>query len=105
MRLIFNDGSSLTVDQVIEVFTPENKEQLASSSLIIFVQDPNESSLDLGERFSEEAISVVKVEKNGRVIAAYEGYSLDNISHRISNIESVIEITLTSVIYPDRMEG
>ncbi len=101
MRLIFNDGSDLAVDQVIEVFSPKSEERFASSSLIISVQNSEESSSDLGKRFSEEAISIIKLEKDGQIIATYEGNSLDNISHRMSNVESTIEITFISILYSD----
>lgn len=101
MRLIFNDNSDLAIDQIIEVFSPKTKEHFASSSLIISIQASEETSLDLGERFSEETISVIKLEKEGQVVATYEGYSLDNISHRITSDESTIEITFTSILYSD----
>lgn len=101
LRLIFNDNSDLAIDQIIEVFSPENRERAASSSLIVSIQDSEETSLDLGERFSEEVVSIIKLEKEGQIVATYEGYSLDNISHRITSDESTIEITFTSILYSD----
>lgn len=101
MRLIFNDDSDLAVDQVIEIFSPKSKERSASFSLIVSIRVTEETSLDLGERFAKEIISVMKLEKEGQIIATYEDYSLDYVSHRITPDESVMEITFSSILYPD----
>lgn len=97
MRLIFNDNSDLFIDQVIEVFSPKTEKQFESSSLIVSIHVSEETVLDLGKRFSKEVISVIKLEKEGQIVATYTGYSLDNVSHRLTEDESVMEITFTSI--------
>lgn len=97
MRLVFNDNSDLVVDQVTEVFSPKTEKHVESSSLIVSIHVSEEAVLDLGKRFSKEVISVIKLEKEGQIVATYTGYSLDNVSHRITEDESVMEITFTSI--------